>query len=178
MRPTIGLLVALLGGLLMLTASCSGEAVTDGGKSISDPVSVVRIRQGEKVGGGCVFGEDISQYPAPYHANLENCLQAVGIGPLGVDELEQMRRDVPSFWEKSFPYQQVLLGEWVDGECRFDSPGARALMAVSETVSTDWTVCQRTVNLGPVTEKQVEEIERLGGDSATDIPVPAENDHR
>ena len=164
------LIIGLFAALLAVAVSCGGA----GGESSSDPVSVVRIRQGEKINRECVFGEDISQYPATYQTNPENCLQAVLIGPIGVDQLERMKRDVPLFWEKSYPYQQVLIGEWVDGECHFDRPGVRALMAVSETVSTDWTACQRLVNVGPVTERQAEEIDRTGGEYQTSEPEPAQ----
>ena len=162
------LIIGLIAVPLVLAVSCDGA----GGESSSDPVSVVRILQGQRIEGKCVFDDDISQYPATYQTNPENCLQVVSIGPIGVDQLERMKRDVPLFWEKSYPYQQVLIGEWVDGECNFDSPGVRALMAVSETVSTDWTACQRLVNVGPVTERQAEEINRTGGESETSEPEP------
>ncbi len=173
MQPVIGLLAALV----VFAVSCSsGEETTrdatDGSGSSSDPVAVVRIRQGERVDGQCRFGEDISQYPVTYSAYSEDCLQAVRIGPLGRGELDQMKQDLPLFWENSSPYQQVLVGEWIDGECEFTSPGVRAFLDVSEIVSADQTSCQMIVEMRPVTQKQIEEINRLGGESATAVPAP------
>ena len=107
-----------------------------------------------------------------YSGVSEDCYQAVGIGPLGPDELEQMKRDEPSFWEKSLPYQQALVGERIDGECDFSSPAVQAYLAFSEPTSTDWTNCIMTVDVGPATERQIEEVERHGS-TASEAAVPA-----
>ena len=166
------LVIGLLAVLLALTLSCGG------GESSSDPVTVVRLRSGEKIDGECRFAEDISQYPATYSMVSEDyCQQAVNIGPLSLDELERMKQDEPLFWGMSSPYQQVLPGEWIDGECKFDHPAVQAFLEFSETVSTDWTACQRLVNMGPATEKQIEELNHLGNTvSETAVPVPVETE--
>ncbi len=162
----------------MLTISCRAGDDTEGaavdyGEQSHDPVSLARIRQGVTVEGECKFSEDISQYPATYFLPSEDCLQAVRIGPIDRDELEQMKWDVPMFWENSHPYQQVLVGEWIDGKCEFTHPGIRAFLAVSEIVSTDLTKCLMTIEVGPVTERQIEEIQLLGGESESSTAVPA-----
>ena len=171
-------LVGLVAVMIMLTISCNAGEDTEGaavnnGEQSPDPVSLARIRQGVMVGGECTFNEDISQYQATYFPPSEDCLQAVRIGPIDRDELEQMKRDVPLFWENSHPYQQVLVGEWIDGKCEFTNPGIRAFLAVFEIVSTDLTKCLMTIEVGPVTEKQIEEIQRLGGESESSTAVPA-----
>ena len=164
MRFVVGLLTVLL----VFTLSCNG-----GSESSSDPVSVVRLRLGEKVYEECRFAGDISQYPVDYSTDQENCLQAVRIGPLSLDELDQMKRDEPLFWENSSPYQQSLVGERIDGECSFDTPFVRAFLTFSETESTDRTNCTMIVNVGPVTEEQIEGVQRLGGTTESETAVPA-----
>ena len=166
------LIVNLLAALIVFTISCGPEKAAE--QSASDPVSVVRIRQGEKIGGECRFAEDISQYPVTPWPPSENCFEAVTIGPIQRDALEQMKRDRPLFWENSYPWQQVLPGEWIDGECKFTGPVFKVFEEISETLSTDWITCLRTIEMGPVTQKQVEEIERLGTtERSTAIPAPA-----
>lgn len=168
----IRLIIGLLLALMVLTLSCNGDATS----SSSDPVSVARIRMGEKANGECRFDNDLSKYPVSYSGVWGDCLQAVTIGPMSMTELERMKRDEPSFWENSFPYQQSLLGERIDGECNFDTPFVRAFLAFSETESTDRTNCIMIVNVGPVTEKRIEDVQRLGGatESATAAPAPSE----
>ena len=168
MRLIIGLLLALM----VLILSCNGDA----GKSSSDPVSLARIRIGEKANGECRFDDDLSKYPVTYSGVWADCLQAVTIGPISTTELEQMKRDEPSFWEKSSPYKQSLLGVRIDGECNFDTPFVRAFLAFSETESTDRTNCIMIVNVGPVTEKQIEEVQRLGGTTESETAVPASSE--
>ena len=165
MLPVAGLLAALLA----LIVSCGGE-------SSSEPVSVVRMRQGDMVNGECRFTEDISRYPVTYSTNPEDCWQAVRIGPLSLDELERMKQDVPLFWEESSPYIYGLVGEWIDGECDFDTPAVRAFLEFSEIVSTDATNCRMTVETGPVTQRQLDEVQRLAGatESATAVPAQTE----
>lgn len=153
--------------LMALILSCGG-----GGNLSSDPVSVARIRIGEKVDGECRFDDDLSKYPVSYSGVSEGCAQAVTIGPLSLTELEQMELDAPLFWKESFPYRQTLLGEKVDGECKFDSPAVRAYLEFSETVSRDWDSCVMTVDIGPVTEKQIEKVQRFGT-TKSETPVPA-----
>ncbi len=172
------LIVSLLTVVIVFTISCGSEegtkkAARNGSEASSDSVSVVRIWQGEKVGEECTFGEDISQYPVTYSDYSEDCLQAVRIGPIDPDALERMKQEKPVFWENSNPYYQVLWGEWIDGECKFTAPIIKAYEEFVETVSTDWTACQRTVEMGPVTEKQIDEIQHLGT-SVTEVAVPAE----
>ena len=158
----------MVAALLALTVSCSGE-------SSSDPVSVVRMRQGDVVNGECRFTEDISQYPVTYSTNPEDCWQAVRIGPLSLDELERMKQDVPLFWEKSSPYQYGLAGEWIDGACNFDTPAVQAFLEFSEIVSTDRTNCHMIIDMGPATQKQLDEIQRLGAtESETAVPGATE----
>ena len=94
------LIIVLLLALMVLTISCNGDA----SKSSSDPVSVARIRLGEKANGECRFDDDLSKYPVTYSGVSEDCYQAVRIGPMSMAELEQMKLDAPAFWEKSFPY--------------------------------------------------------------------------
>ena len=168
MRLIIGLLLALM----VLTLSCNGDA----GKSSSDPVSVARIRMGEKASGECRFDDDLSKYPVTYSGVSGDCLQAVTIGPMSMTELERMKQDVPLFWEKSSPYQYALVGDRIDGECNFDTPFVRAFLEFSETVSTDQTDCVMIVDTGPFTEKQIEEVQRLGSttESQTAVPAPSE----
>ena len=136
------------------------------------------MRLGEKVDRECRFAEDMSRYPVTFRTNPENCSQAVSIGPLSRAELEQMKQDIPLFWEKSSPYRQALVGERIDGECKFDSPAVQAYLEFSTTASTDWENCIMMVDVGPVTEGQVEAVERLGSRSsepavpASPAPVP------
>lgn len=169
MRQIAGLLVTLV----ILTVACD-----EGGESSSDSVSVVRIRSGEMAGEECRFAGDLSQYSVTYSGISEDCVQAVTIGPLSLAELEDMQRQEPSFWENSFPYQQALIGQWIDGECQFTSPTVRAYLEFSETSSTDLENCVMMVDVGPVTEKQIEEVERHGSVSsetavpATTVPEP------
>ena len=111
--------------------------------------------------------DDLSQYPVTYSGVSENCLQAVTIGPLSLADLDQMQREEPSFWKKSSPYQQSLVGEWFDAKCQFTSPAVQAVLEFSETVSTDWANCIMIVEVGPVTKKQIEKVERLGSRSRT-----------
>ena len=161
----------LLAALPALAVSCGGGDPVPP----SDPVSVVRIRLGEKIDGNCRFAEDLSRYPVAYRTNPENCWQAVGVGPLAIAELEQMKQEVPLFWEKSSPYQYALIGEWIDGECNFDTPAIQAFLEVSEIASTDKTDCHLIVNMGPVTQKQLDEIQRLGTTkSEPAVPAPSE----
>ena len=165
------LIAGLLSLLLVLTLSC-GER----GESSSESVSVARIRVGEKVDGRCGFGDDLSQYPVTYSGISADCVQAVSIGPLTLAELEDMQRQESSFWENSFPYQQALVGEWIDGECQFTSPTVRAYLEFSEPSSTDLENCVMIVDVGPVTEKQIEEVERHGSvssETAVPVAVPA-----
>ena len=175
MRPFIGSVAVLI----VLAVSCGAEESTRGGArdwrgASSAPVSVARIRQGEKIAGECRFGADISQYPVTYFSPSEDCRQAVRIGPLGADELEQMKRDVPLFWEESYPYHQVLLGERIDGECDFTSPAIRAFLGVSEVVSIDRASCLMYVEMGPATQKQIDEVQRFGTtESLTAVPAPS-----
>ena len=177
MRIIIGLMALLLMSLVACnTGKSAEEAPANGSPAPSDPVSLARIRMGEKVNGQCTFGDGLSRYPVTYSGVSEDCLQGVTIGPLSVAELDQMKRDEPSFWEKSSPYQQSLLGERIDGECNFDTPFVRAFLAFSETESTDRTNCIMIVNVGPVTENQIEEVQHLGGttESVTPAPAPSE----
>ena len=99
-----------------------------------------------------------------YSGVSENCLQAVTIGPLSLADLDQMQREEPSFWKKSSPYQQSLVGEWFDAKCQFTSPAVQAVLEFSETVSTDWA-CIMIVEVGP-TKKQIES-RTLGSRSRT-----------
>ena len=164
------LVFGLLAVLLALTLSCG-----DIGESSSDPVRVVRIRAGEKIDGECRFTEDLSKFPVTYRTNPENCFQAVTIGPLTGTELERMKQDVPLFWEESSPYQQALVGESVDGECRFDHPAVQAYLEFSEIVSTDKTDCLMIVEMGPATQMQLDEVQRHGNtESSTAVPARTE----
>ena len=162
------LVVGLLTALLTLTVSCGG------GETSSEPVSVVRMRQGDMVNGECVFGDGPSRYPASYSGVSEDCLQAVNISPLSLDELEQMKREETLFWEQSSPYQYALLGQWIDGDCEFDTPYVRAFLEFSEIASTDRTECMVIVDTGPFTEKQIQEVQRLGTVSESAVPAPSE----
>ena len=165
------LVIGLLAVLLAAAVACGGND----GQSSSEPVSVVRLRTGEKIDGECRFGEDISQYPVTYSTTSEDCRQAVGIGPLSLDELERMKQDVPLFWENSSPYQQALVGESVDGECRFDHPAVQAFLEFSEIVSTDKRSCLMIVEMGPATQMQLDEVQRHGNtESSTAVPARAE----
>ncbi len=167
------LILGLLAALLICTVACgTGNTPANGGEAPTDPVSVARIRMGEKVNGECLFEDVTTGYPVTYSGVSEDCYQAVGIGPLGPDELEQMKRDEPTFWEKSLPYQQALVGERMEGECDFSSPAVQAYLAFSEPTSTDWTNCIMTVDVGPATERQIEEVERHGR-TASEAAVPA-----
>ena len=166
-RLTIGLLATLV----LLSASCVGDA----DDRSSDPVSMVRIRVGEKVNGECVFDDYIEGYPVAYSGVSEYCSQAVSIGPLRLSELEQLKREIPQFWEESYPYREMLVGDWIDGKCQFTNPAVQAYLEFSETVSTDWTRCTMLVDVGPVTENQIEEVERHGSRSS-ETPVPASPD--
>ena len=161
------IIAGLLAPLLVLAVACG-----EGGESSSDPVSVVRIRSGERVGGECRFADDLSQYPVTYSGVSDDCVQAVTIGPLAPAELEDMQRQESSFWERSFPYQQALVGEWIDGECDFSHPAVQAYLEFSEIVSTDETNCVMIVDVGPVTERQIEGVERHGSVSS-ETAVPA-----
>ena len=171
---------SLLVLLLSLSVACAAgtsaeEAPAVGDEAPADLVSLARIRQGEMIGGECRFSGDISQYPATYSPASDECFQAVRIGPIDPTELERMKRDVPLFWENSSPYRQVLIGKRIDVECDFTAPAVRAYLAVSEIVSTDQNSCRITVELGPVTEKQIEEIQSHGmTESSTAIPQPSE----
>ena len=177
MRLILGLLALLL---TPIVACGAGEGMKDAPGNGSqrpsdDPVSVARIRTGEKVDGQCIFGEDLSQYPVTYFGVSEDCQQAVNIGPLSLAELNQMKRDKPLFWEKSSSYRQSLVGEWIDGKCDFSKPAVQAFLQFSETVSTDWANCVMIVDVGPATEKQIEEVQRLGRvSSATAVPAPGQ----
>ena len=167
----VSLIVGLSVSLVVLTLSCSPDV----SEAPSDPVSVARIRTGEKVNGECLFDDASTKYPVTYSGITENCMQAVSIGPLALAELEQMKRDVPSFWENSSPYRQALVGEMIDGTCDFSSPAVQAYLQFSETVSTDWANCVMIVDVGPATEKQVEEVQRFGSRSAeAAVPAPSE----
>ena len=175
MRPFIGSVAVLI----VLAVSCGAEESTRGGArdwrgASSEPVSVARIRQDEKIAGECRFGADISQYPVTYFSPSEDCRQAVRIGPLGADELEQMKREEPLFWGKSSPYQQALVGQRTGGECEFSYPAVQAFLEFSEIASTDWTNCVMIVDVGPATRKQIEEVQRLGTTkSSTAVPAPS-----
>ena len=176
MRLIIGLLAVLP---IFIVACGTGKGTEDslrnGGEAPSDPVSVARIRMGEKINGECIFDDALTKYPVTFSGVAENCLQGVSIGPLSLAELEQMKRDEPSFWEKSSPYQQSLVGEWIDGKCDFSSPAVQAFLEFSETSSTDWTNCIMIVDMGPVTVKQIEEVQRFGSrKSETAVPAPPE----
>ena len=162
-RIPVRMTISLLASLTLLYVSCLGDA----GNPSADPVSLARLRQGEKSGGECVFSDDLSQYPVTYSGVSENCLQAVTIGPLSLADLDQMQREEPSFWKKSSPYQQSLVGEWFDAKCQFTSPAVQAVLEFSETVSTNWANCIMIVEVGPVTKKQIEKVERLGSRSRT-----------
>ena len=117
---------------------------------------------------------DLSQYPVTYSGVSEDCLQAVTIGPLSLADLDQMQREEPSFWKKSSPYQQSLVGEWFDAKCQFTSPAVQVFLEFSETVSTDWANCIMIVEVGPVTKKQIEKVQRLSsGRTATAMPAPS-----
>ena len=165
MRLIIGLLVALL----VLTVSCGSREAS------SEPVSVVRMQWGESIDGNCKFaGEDLSRYPVSYRTNRENCLQAVTIGPMSINELEHMKRDVSQFWEESFPYQQALFGQRVDGKCSFGSPALQAYLEFSEVASIIEENCVMIVDVGPATKRQIEEVQRHGmTESSTAAPAPA-----
>lgn len=162
------LFIALLAPMLLSIVACGGDSTG----SSSDPVSVARIRVGERVDGQCVFGDDLSQYPVTYSGIGKKCLQAVAIGPLTLDELDQMKREQPSFWRNSSPYRQALIGEWIDGECDFSIPAVQAYLAFSETVSTDWINCVMIVDVGPATENQISKLQGLGAVSS-ETAVPA-----
>ena len=163
------LIVVLLAALLLLTISCSER-----GDSGSDPVSVVRIRSGEMMDGQCRFADDLSGYPATFSTDQENCWQAVTIGPLTPGEVERMKQDVPLFWERSSPYQQALVGERIGGECEFSNPAVQAYLEFSEPSSTDLENCVMIVDVGPATEKQIEEVQRHGSvSSETAAPAPS-----
>ena len=176
MRLIIGLLALLLISIVACGIGKDTEDVPENsGEATSDPVSMVRIRMGDKVDGECIFDDDLSQYLVTYLGVSGDCLQAVRIGPLSLAELDQMKRDEPSFWEKSSPYQQSLVGEWIDGKCDFSGPAFQAFLEFSETASTDWTNCIMIVDMGPVTERQIEEVQRLGSTvSETAAPAPPE----
>ena len=167
------LITVAVATLLATSMACVGD---DSGSS-SDPVSVVRMREGEKIAGECRFEVDISRYPVSYRTDQENCWQAVTIGPLAMTDLVEMKQDVPLFWENSLPYRQALVGERVDGQCTFNNPAVQAYLEFSETASTDWESCIMIVDVGPVTEQQIEEVQRLGNTgSSTAVPfspVPA-----
>ncbi len=173
-RTTSAILAGLILGLaltsLLLAISCSSGP----GAPSSDPVSVTRIRAGEKLNGECVFQNDLSKYPVSYLAASQDCYQAVAVGPLSLAELDQMKRDEPSFWEDSLPYRQALTGEMIDGECDFSHPAVQAYLEFSETVSTDLSRCVMTVDVGPATEKQIERVQ-LHGNSETSTAVPAQS---
>ena len=151
------LIAGLLALLLVLTLSC-GER----GESSSGLVSVVRIRSGERVSAECRFPDDLSRYPVAYSGISDHCVQAVSIGPLTLAELEDMQRQEPSFWENSSPYRQALVGEWIDGECRFTNPAVWAYLEFSEPSSTDLENCVMTIDVGPATEEQIKAVERYG----------------
>ena len=137
----------------------------------SGPVSVVRMREGETIAGECRFAEDLSRYPVSFRTNERNCWQAVTIGPLALAELEQMKQDVPLFWENSLPYRQALVGERIDDRCNFSSPAVQAYLEFSQTASTDWENCIMIVDVGPATERQIEKVQSLGNTgSSTAVP--------
>ncbi len=165
MRLNIGLLALLLISIAACGIGNSGETPTD-------PVSVTRIRMGENVNGECTFEDVLTKYPVTYSGVSEDCYQAVSIGPVTLSELEQMKRDEPSFWENSSSYQQALVGERIDGNCDFSNPAVQAYLQFSEPASTDWARCIMIVNVGPVTEKQIEEVQRHGTTSS-ETAVPA-----
>jgi hypothetical protein len=126
------------------------------------------------IGGECRFREDIFGYPATYFPASEDCLQAVRIGPIYPRELEQMKQDVPLFFENSLPFQQALVGEWIDGECRFTSPAVQAYLEFSEPASTDMENCVMIVDVGPATEKEIEAVQLHGSvSSETAVPAPS-----
>ena len=127
---------------------------------------------GELVGGDCRFSDDLSSYPVEYSNVSDNCYQAVTIGPLTMTHLEEMKRDEPSFWENSFPYRQAFVGEWIDGECKFESPAVRKYLEFSTAVSTDEESCTMIVDVGPATEEQIWAVQRRGSTSS-ETPVHA-----
>ena len=155
--------------VLLIVAIACGE---DSGDSPDDPVSVARIRLGEKANGECIFESNLLRYPVTYSVASEDCFQAVTIGPLARVELEQMREDEPVFWENSLPYRQALIGDWINGECDFSSPAVQAYLEFSEIVSTDPSKCVMIVDLGPVTEKQIKAIQGHGS-VYSETAVPA-----
>ena len=156
--------------ITVVVATFLASFVACGGDD-SDPVSVVRMREGERIAGECRFAEDLSRYPVSFRTNQENCWEAVTIGPFALAELEQMKQDVPLFWENSLPYQQALVGERIDGRCNFSSPAVRAYLEFSQTASTDWENCIMIVDVGPATERQIEKVQRLGNTgSSTAVP--------
>ena len=162
------LITVVVAMLLAMSIAC--------GDDDSDPVSVVRMREGERIAGECRFAENLSLYPVSFRTNQENCWQAVTIGPLAIAELEQMKQEVPLFWENSLPYRQALVGERIDGRCTFSSPAVQAYLEFSETTSTDLENCIMIVDVGPATERQIEKVQRLGNTGSSTAepssPVP------
>ena len=130
---------------------------------------------GELVNGECRFSDDLPNYPVAYSNVSDNCYQAVTIGPMTVGELEEVKQDEPSFWENSFPYRQALMGERINGECKFESPAVRAYIEFSTAVSTDKENCIMTVDVGPATEQQIKAVEQHGSmSSETPLPAPGQ----
>ena len=173
-------LVRLIASLLIAFLAAAVACGDDDAGSSSGLVSVARISTGELVNGECRFDNELSEYPVDYSSVSEDCRQAVTIGPVSLTELEQMKQDVPSFWGKSSPYQQALVGERIGDECKFESPAVQAYLEFSTTASTDWANCIMIVDVGPVTEKQIDAVERLGSRSsstavpASPTPVPSQ----
>ena len=161
--------MVLLFAVMMLVLSCGSGGLGP------EPVSLTRIRTGELVNRDCRFSDDLSNYPVEYSKVSDDCLQAVTIGPMTMTELEEMRQNEPSFWESSFPYQQALTGERVGGECKFESPAARAYLEFSTAVSTDEENCIMIVDVGPATEEQIKAVERRGSMSQESaVPAPSQ----
>lgn len=159
-------MIVLLFATMMLGFSCG----SDGSKS--ELVSLTRIRMGELVNGDCRFSDGLSNYPVEYSDVSDDCYQAATIGPITMSELDEMKQDEPSFWENSSPYRQALVGEWIDGECKFESPAVRAYLEFSTAVSTDKENCIMIVDVGPATQEQIKAVERHGSMSS-ETPAPA-----
>ena len=165
-RASLPFIIVLLFATMMLGFSCGSDG------SVSELVSLTRIRMGDLVNGECRFSDDLPNYPVAYSNVSDDCYQAVTIGPLTVSQLEEMKQDEPSFWENSFPYWQALAGRRIDGECKFESPAVRAYLEFSTAVSTNEENCIMVVNVGPATEEQIRAVERHGS-MQLEIPVPA-----
>ena len=166
MRASTHSFIVLLFAVMVLGLSCGSD------NSAEELVSLTRIRAGELVNGDCRFSDDLSNYTVEYSNVSGECYQAVTIGPITMSELDEMKQDEPSFWETSSPHRQALVGEWIDDECKFESPAVRAYLEFSAPVSTDEENCTMIVDVGPATEEQVKAVERHGTMSS-ETPVPA-----